>query len=421
MDHEAAAAHMRTNFPPAKAEMYIEGMYTVFQRRHAGGKSFVKFDPEEIKPEGRWGDPRLIQARDPVFTGHLYPLYKLVEHVFYKARYLFNRYAKYTCAKGWNLFDRIFLLLQMVEELGPGAVLCVSLDGKRFDGHVCAEALRLEWDFVLLACKLSGKYSREQLRELKKLARMQERNRYTAFCNDGSVRYYVKGGRMSGDLNTGCGNSILQSIFLSTALKECGVPEKDWRMLVDGDDAFAIVRLKWRKECERIPDVFRRFNQEISVSFDEVDVNNLERVEFCRSRPVRVNGEWRFCRNPYRAVNRFLTRRRWFRNEHAAVIYLSNMVECELIVARDVPILDPLFRSCHVLDRDVERVAESWWQRMARTSHLAVLPERGITHPTRVSFEKAWGIPVSEQIRIENSLPDVELVRQLLSSLNDDE
>lgn len=425
MTLEEAAEHMRGNFTKAKAEGYIAGMHTTpFLRKHARGRSFVKYDPEFVKmgrafdQDATFGDPRLIQARDRVFTGHLYPLYKRFEHAFYHGRYLFNPYDEYTCAKGFNLFDRMAVITAKVASLG-GHCLCISLDGKRFDAHVCVEALKLEWRFVLAACTRSRRYTRSQLSELAYYGRLQFTNSYTAFANDGAVRYRVDGGRMSGDLNTGCGNSILQSIYIASTMAALKIPFRAWRMFVDGDDAFILLDPAYRSQSTRIPTVLKGFNQEVTISYDDVDLDHMEKLEFCRGRPVKVNGQWRLTRNPARAISRSLSCRRWFRSRKLAIENLVPNAAAGLIVNSDVPIMDAFMRVFALPGVDINRIKDNWWRKQARTSELAQEKSIGVQYSTRCSFERAWGITVSQQISLENSFPTPDQVLALLSSLDE--
>lgn len=391
-------------FPSGKRKLYGDALLASDPQpwATAGVKAFIK-DEWTPKKVGKTWRSRVIQFREPGYLAHALHFGKVLEHSFYKGQFLFNRKQKYTCAKGFNPHDRAVLLEKLVSELSSPC--SIALDGSAFDAHVVVQALKLEWKFYQIAAREAG-WDENVVRLMRQYARSQESNKVRARCKDGKVSYRVDGNRMSGDWNTGLGNSVLQSMFLTAALANIGVPESDYRFLVDGDDAVLLVESHWRDACiAGLPGIFRGFSQELRVEGGtNVSVDNLEPIEFCQAHPVRVHGHWRMIRDPYKVVNCYLRTYRWSQTWPLMQRYFATISPPEMIINTDVPILDRFFEVLNEFGgsaKPLDSIARNFWRRTITSVPYARV---GVDHPTRCSFEKAFGISAQDQMYFEQLL-----------------
>lgn len=390
-------------FPPVKRELYSKALKSPFTASMARVTAFIKEENVPYKPADK---PRLIQFRDPGFLAHLLSALKPVEHAFYHGRYLFNRYQKHTCAKGMNSLVRMKTLEGMVSDLEKPFV--VDLDGSAFDAHVVKEALKVEWRFYTDVMTKAG-YGKGTINKMDRMGRLQQRNKVFCRCDDGIVKYVVEGNRMSGDLNTGLGNSVLQSIFIATAMADLHIPERHWRMLVDGDDAVLMVSEKYVPNLAGLVASFASFSQEVKMGTPmEVTLKTMEVIDFCQSRPVWVAPYgWRLLRNPYKVYNGYKMVNIWYRSLEEAQRFWATVAPAEQIYSRGVPIHQDLFALFHRLSgsaQPLDIVARRFWIRNCWSVANSIPDDTSVSWETRDSYARAFGISVADQLSIEDEL-----------------
>lgn len=397
-------------YPPAKRERYQEGLDTPLNiRKHAAVTAFVKQENVPFKTKDK---PRLVQFRTPTFLAHMLAWYKPFEHAYVRGRYLYNKYQKFTCAKSMDPIERMDTIKQCVADLENCHV--VGLDGSAFDAHQGPNSLEAEWRFTVAALKEAG-FSPEIVSKATKMGEAQKRNRVKAFVDDGFVKYTVNGNRMSGDLNTGTGNTVLQSSYIASFCKDLGIPEAHWRMLVDGDDALLFVSGKYIHlvTAESVDDGFRKYSQEIDLDrIEPVTLDTLETIEFCQSRPVCVDGIWRLIRNPRKVYNGYCATNIWYREMRTAKRFWATVSRPELIYSVDVPVLDAMFKCLNRLSEDsrpLETVSRRYWLRNCERCQGRMPTGRGVSIDTRVSFERAFGMSLTDQLACEEEFDAWEL------------
>lgn len=396
-------------FPPKKREVYTQGLQIKLDlKEHSRINGFLKCENVPYKPttETKIGDkPRMIMARHPVFLSHLLTAMKPLEHAFYHGRWLFNEHQKHTCAKSMDPLKRMEALMEMVEELSCPVV--IGLDGSAFDAHVTEGALKAEWKFYEKVWKGAG-YSPARIRELVRMGKAQLRNKVFIRTDDGVVKATVLGNRMSGDLNTGLGNSVLQSAFIAAAMKKCGVPQKHWRMLVDGDDAVLMVSGEYRFVAELIPGIFESFSQEVKVDYvEDITLDTLEKIEFCQSRPVRVGDSWRLVRSPYKVYNGYKMVNLWYRTQQEVAQFMATVAPAELIMASGIPVHEALFKCMHRISGDAkpaEVISRRFWLKQCHRVEALIPHSADITLAARSSYARAFGISIAQQLMIESEL-----------------
>lgn len=400
---EGGMEEVLKRFPPGKRELYSRALdEQLVLPEHARVKAFIKCENVPYAPVK--DKPRLIQFRDPKFLAHMLSWYKPMEHCMLEDNYSWNRYQRRTCAKGLNNLQRMHALLTLVGELPDCHV--VDLDGSAFDAHQSPEALAVEWKHYQDLARLRG-WPKDVRSLIHSMGRCQQYNRCYLRADDGVVKYKVRGNRMSGDLNTGNGNNFLQSSYITAAMKTLRVPEKHWRMLVDGDDAVLLVSGAYKDRLSGLAEVFRRFNQDMKIGdVLPVDESSMERIDFCQSRPVLVNGVWRLIRNPKKVYNGYSMVNLYYRSLEETSRFMATVARPEMIFARGVPVLSSLFECFHRLSGDAEPlqgVARRFWLRQCEHYHT-IIPDEDVAWSTRESFAKAFSITPTEQLCMEHEL-----------------
>lgn len=398
-------------FPPAKRQLYGEALKVRLELpKHAKISGFVKCENVPFKPTtgGKIADkPRMIMARDPVFLAHALSAMKPIEHAFYHGRWLWNKHQKHTCAKSMNPIQRMRCLEGMVRELSNPVV--IGLDGSAFDAHVTKGALKAEWKFYSMAARHAG-FEPTTLKKIEDMGRAQLKNKVFVRTDDGTVKATVEGNRMSGDLNTGLGNSLLQSGYIACMMKEFAVPERHYRFLVDGDDSVVMVSGEYasRFTTESVTKMFAKFSQEVKVEYIRpITLDTMEAVCFCQCSPVRVDGEWRLLRSPYKVYNGYKMVNIWYRSKEEAARFFASVAQPELIMASGVPVHQEFFNLMHRLSGDAkpaDHVSRRFWIRTCKSlgEHLRYSSE--ISNATRLSYQRAFGIGIAEQLLIESAL-----------------
>lgn len=321
-----------------------------------------------------YGAPRCIQYRNKRYCLRLATyLHPIEEHCYSHLDWTGTP----VFSKGRNLAQRgQDLRTKWQHFVAPTALL---LDHSKFDAHVSTELLDLE-NWFYTKCHSSP--------ELAFLLKLQ-------FINSGrtknNTRYVTKATRMSGDQNTGLGNSIINYAILCAFVEHYGLKAS---IYVDGDDSVIVI------EDEGKPYDLSFFKQFGMVTKGE-STSLFSHVEFCQTRPVELTTGWTMVRNPYRLI----TRMPWtVKNlgKQQRLAYLASIGRCEVALGMGAPIgqylgLQLSKLSGRHITTDLEWVAKQQNFR-PRRAHL-VEP----TLRARESYAEAWGVSIDLQKVIEAS------------------
>lgn len=324
--------------------------------------------PEETS----YGAPRCIQYRNKRYCLRLATyLHPIEEHCYHVQDWTETP----VIAKGRNLRQRgEDLRTKWDSFVDPIALL---LDHSKFDAHVTEQLLHLEHSFYT-KCNDSA--------ELAMLLEWQRINK--GFTKNGT-KYTTKATRMSGDQNTGLGNSIINYAMLSAFLDHYGLRGS---LYVDGDDSVVIIE-NYGKDYSL--DFFTQFGMKTKGCA----VTEFSQVEFCQTRPVKLDHGWTMVRNPLRTLLRtpWTTKQLTKKNTPH---YLASIGRCELALGMGAPIGQYLgyklsqLSSRHIVT-DLEYVAK---QQQYRPLRAKLVPP---SSEARISYFEAWGITPGQQIAIE--------------------
>lgn len=398
--------------PQGKRKLYTRTVESLLRdpikSRDSKVTAFVKLEKfQQQQAKSNWARvkkqiSRIIQARSPRYHIELGRYIGAIEKAIYKG--LDDIWGSCVCVKGKNAVERGKVMHHHWTALSN--CVAVGVDASRFDQHVSEEALSWEHDIY------KGVYSHLPRRSMSKLAGLlsgQLTTEGAIYSRDGTVKYKRRGGRCSGDVNTSCGNGTLMVSMLYEYAISVGLrPGVDIFIIDDGDDAVIFVDRENLHLLEGLKQFFLKLGFTLKV---EKEAETLEEIEFCRSHPVEVDGQWRMVRNITRAiavdataVKRFHSEKQW--NEHRRAVSLGGVS-----LTHGVPVMQEFYGA---LGRGTERVRPvSLFKQVGHCglSHLArgmQSKARPISAATRESFFRAFAISVHDQILMEKHYRDLD-------------
>lgn len=347
---------------------------------HAHFKAFMKV---EKVPTGK--SPRTIQPRSPIFNIGLGRYLKHNEKPIFRAiARVFGQ--KYVVFKGLNAD-------QMGEELNElwgryRNPVAVGLDASRFDAST--DSGMLEHEHGLYNMLFRSK-------ELARILRMQINNKGVAYCHDGKVKYSVKGGRGSGDMNTSLGNSYIMCAIVWSWLRQCGVKAS---LVNNGDDCVVIME---DTDLENFQTGFTDFALSCGYTMVvEQPVREMEHIEFCQTHPVLVGGQWRMVRNYNSAREKDSMCLFPLDSPGALAAWIYAVGECGMALTAGVPVMQEMYtafmRSGKPSNMKEAVFMQSGSLMLSKGMDSKWVP---VADSTRVSFFAAFGITPDEQTAME--------------------
>ena len=358
-------------------------MYLGLSRDDARSVMFVKM--ETVNPVKA---PRCIQPRNPRYNLALGRYIKPAEHRMYDAiRRVFGDGP--TVMKGYNV-EQIGRIVRgkWRSFLKPVAI---GLDATKFDMHVSPEALA--WEHGVYKALFKGD------RELAKLLRWQMDNKGAGYCEDGSLKYKVRGKRFSGDMNTGLGNCLLMCAMVYAYAKSRGVHVK---LINNGDDCVVIM-----EETD-----MEAFNAGLDEWFIEMGfrmvaeepVYELHQIEFCQMHPIEIGEECRMVRNIPTALRKDTLTTHRLSNAATREKWCTAVGTCGLWLTGGVPVVQDFYQT-------YQRIGCMRQSKILNDPTFATgmrLMSRGMEEHyrepdawTRVQVFEAWGITPDEQTELE--------------------
>jgi hypothetical protein len=379
---------------------------------------FVKPDNADPVVKGSY-DPRAIQGRHPAYNIALGAFLKPFEEWFLEIDdweeilgpppggiWQWTMPKGRLVAKGLSMPERGKLIHEKWTRLeNPVAFDC---DASRFDMHVSRIMLTIEHLVYL--------YAYVHNPELADLLRKQLHNRGRSF---GGLKYRTNGKRMSGDINTGLGNTIIMLFififFVSYTnykyLADGGgyVNGKfltwngKWDFICDGDDSvFFTERCNEEMFAAEFPDFAKRLGFNMTVG---TPVYEIEHVNFCQSNPVYIDGEYVLVRNPRKALSGALCSKRPLRNAKEVSNHCWAVGKCELALGQGMPIMQEFARACIRSGTPTKSFDSVRFELSYRYWHINhdVKP-KSVSAATRLSYERAFGVTIAQQLHLEGVL-----------------
>lgn len=284
-------------------------------------------------------------------------------------------------AKGLDSWKRGALLSAKWSQFVDPVALCI--DCTTFDRHVSAGCLQAVGSFY-------RRFIDHPLFE--RLCKEQIVNRVSL---PGVDSYTVVGTRMSGDMDTALGNCVIMLGMALAAMR--GFCKFDF--VCDGDDAVVFVeRHQHLRARSRLLEWYTAFGHVLKVDI----VEEFQKLEFCKSYPLRIGGEWRMVRRPDKIFAGLASSSTHHLNGPTLSV-LRLAADCELILNAGTPVIYPLVR------RFRDKLGDG---RVAKARALVALTNRmslerahktlEITEQARLDFSLATGIPPEQQRELES-------------------
>lgn len=349
-------------------------------------KTFIKRTEKTCTSTSKALVPRVISPRNPRYNVSLGRYIKPIEGDIY---YIIGKvFGGKTVLKGMNASAQGKIVQEYYEEFAECAM--IGLDASRFDQHVSLQALRYEHSIYSLF------YPGDN--HLRWLLGQQLYNRCRGFADNGSVKYRVNGSRMSGDMNTGLGNCLLMCAMVYSYARSINV---DIKLINNGDDC--VVFLSVRDVGKFTVGLYSWFARIGFQMVTEEPVYDLERLVFCQTQPVCVDGSYIMCRQPWAAIGKDHVSVRSLRSKRDYLRWIAAVGEGGLSLTGGIPVFQEFYSQ---LVRTSEG-AKPMYTELDESSGFSIL-RRGMTRKyqkisdaTRLSFHLAFSITPGQQHQIE--------------------
>nr|QTJ63608.1 RNA-dependent RNA polymerase [Megalopteran tombus-related virus] len=241
-------------------------------------RSYIQpFTKIEKMTTAKYKPPRMIQARHVTFNIEYGKYIKPLEEQITKV----GRF-KHNFGKG--NYDEI---AKRITKLKRHYKYFTELDHDSFDAHVTMELLKLTHTFYQ-SCYMHNK-------ELRHLSKKTYFNNCISREGD---RYKVKATRMSGDVDTSLGNSLINYAILKELLHQLSISGD---VIVNGDDS--IIFTNEPIDNKKALAILRKMNMETKLSNSSCDIH---KIEFCRTKYViRDDGTPTMMMNPQRITEMY--------------------------------------------------------------------------------------------------------------------
>lgn len=338
--------------------------------------------------------PRVIMGRTPRYNLELAAFLKPLEHEVYPAfRGWGRRFLTRTrlIGKGLNGEERACLIRRKM--LSHPDVVAFEVDCKSFESHVTIDQLDVEHGIYDSLCR------DPRLRKL-----LSYQREFAGKFRSG-VRFRVRGCRASGDFNTGLGNTLIMCCLVLSTAKLLGTR---FDFLADGDNAVIFVLRKdlplWQRELAQS---FLSMGHEADIG---ETVSSVEEVVFGQSKPLLATAGWTMVRNPYKVMSHAFCGHQHYSEMRGGLKVLKAVALCEAHLSRGVPVLQEFAHAMLERLHSVKLPQVFEGENLEYQRAYAEVRGRGyqvkrehIPDSTRLLFEKSWGVPVGEQLRLERA------------------
>lgn len=361
-------------------------------RHHSRSVAFVKC--EKVNPTKA---PRCIQPRHPVYNIGVGRYLKHIEHQIYRS--IDKIFESTTVISGYNVLEIGAIAADHWNAFSNP--VAIGLDATKFDMHVNVDLLRWEHSIYL------NMFGNDPV--LKQLLDWQVHNIGAGYCDDGWLTYSVEGRRFSGDMNTAMGNKIIMTALIYTYAKERCVKI---RLMNNGDDCMVFMECK---DLNKFSCGLESWFLEMGLRMcAEAPVYDLQMVEFCQMRPIRVCGVWTMVRNIDTAREKDTISIIPLSTEKMCRKWMHAVGTCGLALCDGVPIMSAFYK--YYTRNGIEsKVSDcvSMQSGMQMMSQRMEFTGKEITDEARYDVFVAWGITPDEQVAIEEHLTSLQFVYEV--------
>jgi len=334
--------------------------------------------------------PRCIQPRKPVYNVRVGKYIKKIEHRLYREIAKIYGHGP-VVMKGYTTQQVAGIIHDKWNRLAKP--VAVGLDATKFDMHVCEGML--EWEHSIYEAIYRNLGTETQ--ELKRMLRWQRENVGRGRCEDGTLKFKVKGKRASGDMNTALGNCLIMCALVHAYAKERGV-EVD--LANNGDDCVVFLEMdQLNTFMEGLSKWFLEMGFRMTV---EPPVYEMEHIEFCQMHPVPTGQGWNMVRNIKTALQKD-TMCTIPLNGQSARKWMYSVGECGMAICSGVPVMQEFYAAYVRNGNPNSKIGNSLNMqtglRMMRGNMVSKWSQ--VTDEARLGVYTAWDITPDEQIALE--------------------
>jgi hypothetical protein len=203
--------------------------------------------------------------------------------------------------------------------------------------------------------------------------------------------------RMSGDMNTGCGNVILMCAMMHSY---CSRFSK-YRLANNGDDCVLFIERKELRKCRQLNEWFLDFGFQLII---DKPVYKIEQVVFCQANPIYDGKTWTMVRHYPETVSKDAVSIKPLNSESVFRKWAAAVGQCGLSLTGGLPIYQDIFNrliqlSCGSRPLTGDPTLETGWFRLADRMSRRY---GAASTEARVSFWRAFGVEPDKQMVIES-------------------
>ncbi len=348
-------------------------------------KFFVKIEKTNFtkKPNSV---PRGISPRDPRYHVSLGPYIKRIEKLVYKR--INELWGSPTIMKGKNALERGAAVLHHWKKYKDP--VAVGVDASRFDQHVHIDALKFE--HLIYLSYFRGKHRKQ----LERLLSMQLVNKGVGYVQDGKLKFTLVGKRMSGDMNTALGNCTLMSTMIKYVVEQLSIK---CSFINDGDDGVIFLeRRDYPKLRQHLYNMCLKFGHEVVL---EDPVHEIEQIEFCQSKFVFRDATTLVAvRDIKSSFDKDSISLLHLCTPKFASKWMRSVGDCGLSLTQGLPVLQSYYNHFRQYSETGLKTEEITGMKLL-SKGMGSPKLRPITDISRYSFWKAFGVPPSVQLELE--------------------
>lgn len=219
--------------------------------------------------------------------------------------------------------------------------------------------------------------------------------------NTHHFRYTTEGRRASGEVNTGCGNTLIVLMVCRAYARSRGL---NMKFYLDGDDVIVC------SETKLDSDDVHRYHLNLGLEVT-MQVQDEDALVHCQTTPIMTDPPI-MVRRPWDTISKGLTSQKYLWDEKTSYHYLGQLGRCELALHRGVPVMQSY---CQMLIRVSDQhsapskrdYSDEFTFRRKQALKLGCRSPMEVTPDARVSFELAFGIVSDEQRLLESMFDKV--------------
>jgi len=296
-------------------------------------------------------------------------------------------------AKKRDLVSRAADIREQFDSI-PNCV-ALSLDVSRYEAHISPELMSLEHAIYRAACR-DG--------EFRRLLKSQSKSQGSM---DAGLKYRMKGRRLSGDMNTACGNAILMVLMVGTVMEGLGY---DFRIYDDGDDCLLMVPAAVAATvADTVVREFLSFGVTLKV---ENRASQLEDIKFCQAHPVYwADGRGVLAADPIKQLSQMYSGVKYGRSHVLDTRLAHTTAQGLLSVYAGVPVVGAYHRMVlrATLAAGKRRAVQDRNFEFFEALNGGVHDTHSVDDSMRISYYKAYGVTPTDQRRLEDSFDHTDL------------